>query len=124
MASNIRVIHAREFIKAAPDGHLDVERAKAALLELATEAGPANSFEVLLDTRYTVSNLSVADLWNIAAELGRLRSTFSRRTAVLCPLDRFDRAAFMAYCAREQGLNIRAFTSFEDAIEWLFSESP
>ena len=122
MATDIRVIHASEFLKATPEGPLDVTLAKRLLVQIPSAAGPASTFEVLVDTRRTQSDMSAADLWNVAAELGRLRSVFSRKTAVLCPLEHFDRAAFMAFCARERGLRVKAFTSYEDAFEWLFTE--
>ncbi|MGH7824454.1 MAG: hypothetical protein ACREQ7_04675 [Candidatus Binatia bacterium] len=78
--------------------------------------------EVIVDTRKAQSRLSVTDLWYLAAECGNLRQAFSGKTAVLCPLDRFDNAKFFALCADIRGFQVRAFTSFEDAMEWLTSD--
>lgn len=66
--------------------------------------------------------MSVIDLWYLAAELSNLHKAFSRKTAVLCPLEQFDHAGFFALCAQNRGLQVRAFTSFEDAIEWLIAK--
>ncbi len=77
----------------------------------------------MLDVRLTESEMSPADLWFLAQKLAEFRSVFTRKTAVLCPLERFDRARFFALCAENRGLNVRAFTSYESAMEWiLFNE--
>jgi hypothetical protein len=34
-------------------------------------------------------------------------------------LEQFDYAGFFALCAQNRGFQVSAFTSFEDAIEWL-----
>ena len=52
----------------------------------------------------------------------RYRKTFARRTAILCPIERFDHARFFALCAEHRGFNIQAFTSYEEAMEWLLSD--
>lgn len=33
--------------------------------------------------------------------------------------ERFDQARFFALCAENQGFNVQAFTSYEEAMEWL-----
>ena len=63
--------------------------------------------------------MSVTDLWYLAAELSNLHKAFQRKTAVLCPSERFDQAAFFALCAKNRGFQVGAFTTFDDAIEWL-----
>ena len=119
MPADIRVIHAHEFIKATPEGQLDLEETKKLLIELASASVPLVDYDVILDTRKAQSIMSVLDLWDLAAELSKLRKAFSRRTAVLCPVGRFDHAEFFALCAQNRGFRVRAFTSFGDAMEWL-----
>jgi hypothetical protein len=119
MPTNIRIIHAHDFIKATPEGLLDLEESKKLLMEVASASAPLLDYEIILDTRKAQSEMSVTDLWHLAAELRNLGKAFSRKTAVLCPLERFDYAGFFAVCAQNWGLQVRAFTSFEDAIEWL-----
>lgn len=119
MSTNIRIIHAHDFIKATPEGQFDLEKSKKLLMEIATASAPLVDYEIILDTRKTQVEMSVGALWQLAAELSNLRKVFSRKTAVLCPLERFDDAGFFALCAQNRGLQVMAFTSFEDAIEWL-----
>ena len=121
MPTNIRIIQARDFIKATPEGHLDLEGSKKLLMEIASVSAPSADHEILLDTRKARLEMSASALWHLAAELSNLRKAFSGKTAVLCPLERFDTAEFFALCAQNRGLQVRAFTSFEDAIEWLIA---
>jgi hypothetical protein len=76
-------------------------------------------FYVIVDTRTAQVELSPTDLWYLAKELSRVRQPNWGKTAVLCPLEGFDFAEFFALCAKNRGLNVKAFTSFEDAIVWL-----
>jgi len=122
MATNIRIIHAHDFIKATPEGTLDLENSKKLLVEIAADSSTSGDHEILLDTRMAQSAMSATDLWYLAAELISFRKALSRKTAVLCPLDRFDHAAFFALCAQNKGFRVRAFTSFEDAMEWLMAK--
>ncbi len=119
MATDIRIIHAHDFVKATPEGKFDFERSKILLTEIALAASPLGDCQIILDTRKAQVEMSVTQLWYLAVELSNLRKDFSGRTAVLCPLDRFDDAEFFALCAQNRGLRVRAFASFEDVMEWL-----
>jgi len=122
MPANIRIIHAHDFIKATPEGRFDLEKAKHLLMEIASTSAPLVDCEIILDTRKAQTEMSITDLWYLATELSNLRKAFLRKkTAVLCPLERFDYAGFFALCAQNFGFQVRAFTSFEDAIEWLIA---
>ena len=121
MPSNIRIIHAHEFIKATPEGYLDLEESKKVLMEIASASALLGDCGVILDTRKAHAKMSAINLWYLAAELSNLRKTFCRKTAVLCPLERFEYASFFALCAKNRGLQVQAFTSIEDAIEWLIA---
>jgi hypothetical protein len=119
MPTDIRVIHARDFLKATPEGQLDLEHSNRLLIEIASASAHLVDHGMILDTRQTHSELSVTDLWYLAAELGKFRKALSRKTAVLCPRERFDYAGFFALCAQNEGFQVKAFLSYEDAIEWL-----
>ena len=123
MPTKLIIIHAKDFITATAQGVLDFEESKKALVDIATAAGPLTDYEILLDTRKVRSHLSTTDLWHLAAELARLGLAFNCRTAVLCPLERFDDAEFFALCAQNRGFNVRGFLSFEEAVTWL-TETP
>jgi hypothetical protein len=121
--TNIKIIHASEFIKATLEGKLDFEESKRGLQEIASAAGPLADCEIILDTRKAEVVMSPSDLWYLAAEFGKLRENLQRRIAVLCPLEHFDQAEFFALCAQNRGFSVRTFTSFEDAINWLTSST-
>lgn len=122
MASNIRIIHARDFVKLTADGWLDLDKSRALLLQVAAASSPLSEYQVILDIRTAQSRMTSVELWELAVELSKLRNTFASRTAVLCSPDRVKSAEFFAICARNMGFGVRAFTSFEEAIEWLVSD--
>lgn len=122
MSTSIKIIHANDFIKATAEGRLDLELSKKLLLEIVSTSPPLGDYHIILDTRKAKSEMSVTDLWYLAAELSGLRKSFSPKTAVLCPRERFDYAEFFALCAENRGFQVSAFTSFEDAIEWLSAD--
>jgi hypothetical protein len=122
MATNVTVIHAQEFIRARPDGQLDMAESRKLLMEIAAASAPLGEHKILVDTRRARVTMSIADLWYLTAELSNFGKAFLRKTAVICPLERFDQAGFFALCAQNRGYPINAFTSFEDAIEWLIAD--
>jgi hypothetical protein len=125
MPATVRIIHAHDFIKVTPEGKLHLAESKKMLVEIALASAHLVDFDILLDTRKAQSELSVTDLWDIVAGLSdNVRKAWSRtlKTAVLCPLERFDHAAFFALCAENRGFRVNAFTSSADAYEWLVSD--
>jgi hypothetical protein len=92
-------------------------------MEIASASAPLVDYEIILDTRKAQTEMSITDLWHLAAELSNFRKAFSRKNAVLCPLERFKYAEFFVLVAQNRGFPVRAFTSFEDAIEWLIANA-
>ena len=119
MAANIRIISARDFVKATPEGAFDFEKTKEFLIAVAAASNALNDHEILIDTRKTDAEMTPSELWHLAAELESRRRAFAGKTAVLCPAGKFDQAGFFALCAQNRGFQVRAFSSFEPAIEWL-----
>jgi len=123
MPAQIKVISASDFIRATPTGEFDLEASELLLAGIA-EAGTAlEDYDILVDTRAAQGVMSATDLWFLADKLVHYRSTFARKTAVLCPLERFDRARFFAMCAENRGFNIQAFADYEQAMEWLLADA-
>jgi len=120
--ASVRVIQGRDFIRARPEGEADLETAEKLLKDIAQAGAGLDDFEILVDTRHVAAFLSATDLWTLAEQLVRYRKTFARRTAILCPIERFDHARFFALSAEHRGFNIQAFTSYEDAMEWLLGD--
>jgi hypothetical protein len=120
--TTIQIIRPKDFVRATPEGRLDVEASRAVLGGIASASAGLADYHVLLDTRKARVTMSATDLWYLVEEMAKQRKVFDHRTAVLCPSERFDDADFFALCAQNRGLRVRAFTSFEDAIEWLVAE--
>jgi len=123
MATNIKVIHPTDFLRARPDGQIDLETSQHMLSELAAASAELEQFHVLIDIRNVTGRLSADELHELASALPSFGETFLSRTAVLCPRDRFDNARFFSLLAASHGFRqLRAFLTYEDAMEWL--ESP
>jgi hypothetical protein len=63
--------------------------------------------------------LSAGQLWYLAEKFAGHPHIGRRKTALLCPRQRFDHARFFSLCAEHRGSNVEAFTSYEEAMEWL-----
>jgi hypothetical protein len=122
MPSYLTIIRASDFVVATPQGQLDFEKSKRILLKLASGSANLAAHEVLLDLRNADVELSAGDLWYLAAELGRPPLAFRGKIAVLCRLTASDQADFFALCAQNRGFQVCAFTSFEQAVEWLIAD--
>ena len=99
MPTNVRIIRPPDFLRATAGGVFDLEAAEKLLAAIAT-AAQERELELLIDTRRAHG---AADLWFLADRLVRYRGTFERKTAVLCPTEKFDRARFFALCAENKG---------------------
>jgi len=119
MPTNVKIIHASDFIRARPEGTAQLEDAEQLLKDIIAAGTGLEDYEVLVDTRRVTGSLSATDLWTLAEKLTKFRASFAHRTAILCPLEKFDHSRFFALCAENRGFNIRAFTSYEEALEWL-----
>ena len=122
MSTNVCVIHHSDFLRVRADGRADMDRAIALLARVATTAESLDKYEVLIDIRDTVGRLTPDEACELAASLDQFRGTFLRKTAVLCPRERFDNAKFFSLLAGSHGFrHIRAFLNYEDAMEWLLA---
>lgn len=125
MALNIRVIHPSDFLRARADGRVDLESGKALLRDVARAAEPLGRCSVMIDIRDAIGRLSPDELHELAGCLLEFRASFVHRTAILCPRERFDNARFFSLLAASYGFrSLRAFLSYEDAMEWLLSPEP
>lgn len=120
MGISVRVIPSSDFLRARTDGRVDLDAGKQLLAGLADAAAALEQYQVLIDIRNAVGRLSPDELHELAGTLINFRNTFLHRTAVLCPRERFDNARFFSMLAASYGFGrIRAFLSYEDAMEWL-----
>lgn len=115
-------------MKFDPQGTLDFAKVKERIKEFALTPGAFVDYDLLIDTRGAESHLSTSDLWRLAEELAKSvhagsSKGFRVKISVLCPVGRFDYAKFLELCAQNRGLNVRAFTTFEDVFEWIGESS-
>jgi hypothetical protein len=122
MPRNIKVIHATDFIRATPEGKANLEKAELLLKEITEVGAGLDGFQVLVDRRRVTGHLMASELWYLADRLVHYRRTFETKTAIICPIQRFDHSRFFALCAENNGFNIQAFTSYEKAMQWLLDD--
>ena len=126
MPHDIRMVHARDFIKTKSTGDMDLEASKKLIVELVSLNLPAGC-DILIDIRDTVAKHTLANVHEAVSELVRFRETFmGRRIAVVGADEELFRrnTQFAEVCANDRGIALRGFTSFEDAMNWLTCESP
>ena len=123
MPIDLQIIRASEFIRLDPQQHLDFEASKLALRALAQACRKRGLNRALLDLR----TLPVPDkprftTKEIAALVSAFRDAgFSRRQrlAILYRHDVYGGVRNFAFFSRMRGLDVQAFTDFEEAFNWL-----
>jgi len=124
MDLNTRIIQAKDFLKASPTGEYDLEMAKQWLLELARENAAPRQYDVLIDVRGASLSLSLADITELVQVMIETRDSFRSKIAILTtPGVKFENAQFGALYAGNRGIQVAAFTDFEETINWLMSLS-
>ncbi|MFA5252134.1 MAG: hypothetical protein WC454_06085 [Phycisphaerae bacterium] len=122
MQTNYKIILAKDFIRATPAGELDLEQSKIVISQLVEMANVAADYELLMDVREAHGSMNQNDLWELILELGKHRSAFRNKIAVLARDDeQFNKAVFLEMCASVSGFKISAFHDFEQATNWLQS---
>ncbi len=122
MATKIKIIAAREFLEVTPDGIINITTSRQLLVDIAKAEGHPADHELFIDFRDTQSQLSVSDVYQLAAELCQHGDTFRRKVALLVvPGVNFDRASFFETCSHNRGFSVNAFTDYEKAMRWILS---
>ncbi len=119
MPVNVKVIHAKEFIRSTVSGALDFAESKRAILDLASQIKQPGEYEVLIDIRGAEPILSIADCYELAVALAGQPLLVGSKIGLLGPMSSVDQAQFFETVAKNRGARIRAFTNFEEAITWL-----
>jgi hypothetical protein len=118
MATNVVIVRPHDYVRATPDGTLDQAASERLLSEVAAATRGLPECDVVLDTRGAQVTMTIGDLWHLAQYLVRLPEMWNRKIAVLPPTDDLGRATFFALAAGNRGGWVRAFASFEEAIDW------
>jgi hypothetical protein len=124
MDLNIRIIHARDFLKTTPTFQVDLETSKQFFLKLARENAPPRRYDLLIDLRGTTGELSLPEITEVVKVLIEHRDSFRSKIAVLTtPGVKFENAKFAALYANNRGFQVAAFTDFEETINWMMTSS-
>ena len=124
MDLNIRIIRARDFLKATPTFQIDLEKSKQFFLKLARENAPPRHYDLLIDLRGTTGELSFPDIIEVVKVLIEHRDSFRSKIAILTtPGVRFENAKFASLYANNRGFQVAPFTDFEETINWLMTSS-
>jgi hypothetical protein len=124
MDLNLRLIYAKDFLKMAPTGELDLDTSKRLILNLAREHASPGQYDVLIDTRQTTGKLTLFDIAEMVNVMIEHRGSFRSKVAVLTSHDyKFEHAKFMELYANNRGFQIGAFDDFEEAMNWLMTSN-
>lgn len=119
----VQVIHAGDFIKATPQGEVNLELSKTRIGQVVEALNPAQSYNFLVDWRNVTINFSMTDMFYLALELGKYKQIANARMSLLVSVDNFDRGEFLQLCAQNRGVKLAAFTEYEEALGWITVES-
>jgi hypothetical protein len=124
MDLNLRLIHARDFLKTTPEGELDLATSKRLLLKLASENAAPRHFDILIDIRHVTSRLTFMDITELVDMMIEHRESFRSKLAILNrPESTLEVAKFMELYAGNRGFQVGAFNDFEKAMNWLMTSN-
>lgn len=124
MTLKLHIIHAKEFVQLTPNGEFDFDSTRDLMIKAVSVETKASELEILIDFRNARTDLTMGDIYYLAAELDKNRALSREKVALLVtPEQKWDQAKFFELCAVNRGLNVSAFNSYEDAISWLFPSS-
>ena len=119
MPVNIKVIRPKDFIKTTVTDLLNFEVSKQTLLDIAAQIEQPGQYEVLLDTREAETVLSVVDIFELGQALADHPFLRRSKIVVLTSMNHIEQARFLEIVTANQGVRVRVFTGFEEAITWL-----
>ncbi len=125
MATTIKIITARDFLEVTADGLINLATSRQLLVDIARAEPHPVDFELLVDFRDTQADLSIADVYQLAAELIQHGHSFRRKVALLVrPGVNFDLAQFFETCSHNRGFSVNAFEDYEHAMRWVLAAAP
>ena len=80
----------------------------------------ANKNKLLIDITKAAGTLSVTEKY-LAAEESRIFAKYGIKVAFIEMSERMDPRKFFLMAARNRGVNVEAFTNWQDAEEWLLT---
>jgi len=114
-----KIIRVRDFLETTATGKIDLETVKRILAKLIEAGGDQSDYNILLDVRQAESIMEDEDLGQIVEFLDHHRDSFRNKIAVLYNARRPAHANRFLQAARGAGFDIRFFTDYEQALNWL-----
>jgi hypothetical protein len=123
MSVELHIIRASEFIRVGHHGRPNFQASKEMLTKLADTCRERGIYRVLLDLREVQLGPTPAftpvELASIVETFHEIGFSHAQRLAVLYATDPHHGARLFAFISREQGWNVKAFDSYEKALDWL-----
>jgi hypothetical protein len=121
MAFDIRVVTARDFLRANRNGELDLELSRKMLADIVRECGKSAHHHVLIDWRQAEeAPLAVSDLYEVAADLEVAGLGDGNKVASLHrTADELNLGRYFEMFATTCGFAFQSFTDPTAALAWL-----
>ncbi|HVT89177.1 MAG TPA: hypothetical protein VHD56_10025 [Tepidisphaeraceae bacterium] len=124
MPYNLHIIRPNDFIELDARGKPDLAACRRGLERIAKACIDHNITCALLDVRAMHTDLGAVDFYNLVTSFHAMGFRSDHRLAILHAYNGGDKAEFFAACADTRGWNVRAFDSYEEALEWFSESSP
>ena len=119
----VQIIHAGDFIKNTPEGEVNLELSKIRIAKLVQALELTREYNLLVDWRNVVINYSMAHLFDLALEIFKDEALSKAKISLLVQPDDFNKGKFLQLCAQNRGVRLSAFTEYENAMDWLTTET-
>ena len=121
MATLLKIIRSVDYLDISDDGVINFEDSKKKLAMIASTSNTPVNYEILLDFRRTQWILSTDEIYYFVKVFLDDPDSFRDKVALLLlPGVSFDSEYFKELCAQDNGIPIRTFTNYEDAIQWFY----
>ena len=119
----VQIIHAGDFIKNTPEGEVNLELSKIRIAKLVQALELTHEYNLLVDWRNVVINYSMTHLFDLALEIFKDEALSKAKISLLVQPDDFNKGEFLQLCAQNRGVRLSAFTEYENAMDWLTTET-
>jgi hypothetical protein len=120
---NVHIVKSSEFVRLNAQGRPDLAETRRALEVVARRCVERKVDCALIDGRDMRGTMTVPDFYELIGAFYEIGFRQRHRLALLHGYTGAQRAALFAACAESRGWDVRAFESFEGAMEW-FNEGP
>ncbi len=122
MAIKIKIIRSIDYLSVSDDGAIEFEESYKKLATLAEPKRPPADYEILLDFRRTQWILSTEEIYSFIQAIILVPDSFRDKLAFLVlPGVGFDRTLFQELGSDIKGIDVKAFSNYEDAIQWFYN---